>query len=148
MGCSALRRPRWLRPEHSALQLPHPPPSRSAEAVCPGFQCNNPMTKEPKLEAAVRIVPEWQDYDQEVKQLQIRFQEEKAAARGPGPAQEPLADGRPAASGACLPESSGPGGAGSRRGASVRRRPCSSLPPSAQPAHRSAHPAIAAFFFC
>ncbi|KAI4543982.1 hypothetical protein MG293_004248 [Ovis ammon polii] len=39
--------------------------------------CNNPMTKEPKLEAAVRIVPEWQDYDQEVKQLQHRFQEEK-----------------------------------------------------------------------
>uniref|UniRef100_A0A452TRH4 UDP-glucose ceramide glucosyltransferase-like 1 n=1 Tax=Ursus maritimus TaxID=29073 RepID=A0A452TRH4_URSMA len=28
--------------------------------------CNNPMTKEPKLEAAVRIVPEWQDYDQEI----------------------------------------------------------------------------------
>uniref|UniRef100_A0A8C2UXN0 UDP-glucose:glycoprotein glucosyltransferase 1 n=1 Tax=Chinchilla lanigera TaxID=34839 RepID=A0A8C2UXN0_CHILA len=39
--------------------------------------CNNPMTKEPKLEAAVRIVPEWQDYDQEIKQLQIRFQQEK-----------------------------------------------------------------------
>ncbi|XP_011797113.1 PREDICTED: UDP-glucose:glycoprotein glucosyltransferase 1 [Colobus angolensis palliatus] len=39
--------------------------------------CNNPMTKEPKLEAAVRIVPEWQDYDQEIKQLQLRFQKEK-----------------------------------------------------------------------
>nr|XP_060477342.1 UDP-glucose:glycoprotein glucosyltransferase 1 [Panthera onca] len=39
--------------------------------------CNNPMTKEPKLEAAVRIVPEWQDYDQEIKQLQTRFQREK-----------------------------------------------------------------------
>ncbi|XP_060034152.1 UDP-glucose:glycoprotein glucosyltransferase 1 [Erinaceus europaeus] len=39
--------------------------------------CNNPMTKEPKLEAAVRIVPEWQDYDQEIKLLQIRFQKEK-----------------------------------------------------------------------
>ncbi|EHB15938.1 UDP-glucose:glycoprotein glucosyltransferase 1 [Heterocephalus glaber] len=39
--------------------------------------CNNPMTKEPKLEAAVRIVPEWQDYDLEIKQLQIRFQKEK-----------------------------------------------------------------------
>lgn len=35
------------------------------------------MTKEPKLEAAVRIVPEWQDYDQEIKQLQLRFQKEK-----------------------------------------------------------------------
>ncbi|XP_072330785.1 UDP-glucose:glycoprotein glucosyltransferase 1 isoform X2 [Scyliorhinus torazame] len=39
--------------------------------------CNNPMTKEPKLEAAVRIVPEWQDYDQELKQFQRMFQEGK-----------------------------------------------------------------------
>ncbi|CAH2246338.1 UDP-glucose:glyco glucosyltransferase 1 isoform X2 [Pelobates cultripes] len=36
--------------------------------------CNNPMTKEPKLEAAVRIVPEWQDYDQEIKKLYSQFQ--------------------------------------------------------------------------
>ncbi|XP_056420029.1 UDP-glucose:glycoprotein glucosyltransferase 1 isoform X2 [Hyla sarda] len=35
--------------------------------------CNNPMTKEPKLQAAVRIVPEWQDYDQEIKRLYSRF---------------------------------------------------------------------------
>ncbi|KAM4694054.1 UDP-glucose:glycoprotein glucosyltransferase 1 isoform 2-T2 [Discoglossus pictus] len=35
--------------------------------------CNNPKTKEPKLEAAVRIVPEWQDYDQEIKNLYSRF---------------------------------------------------------------------------
>ncbi|XP_006903007.1 PREDICTED: UDP-glucose:glycoprotein glucosyltransferase 1-like, partial [Elephantulus edwardii] len=41
--------------------------------------CNNPMTKEPKLEAAMRIVPEWQDYDQEIKHLQTRFQKEKEA---------------------------------------------------------------------
>lgn len=39
------------------------------------------MTKEPKLEAAVRIVPEWQDYDQEIKQLQILFQKEKEQER-------------------------------------------------------------------
>ncbi|XP_060690892.1 UDP-glucose:glycoprotein glucosyltransferase 1 isoform X2 [Hemiscyllium ocellatum] len=39
--------------------------------------CNNPMTKEPKLEAAVRIVSEWQDYDQELKQLQKLVQEGK-----------------------------------------------------------------------
>lgn len=32
-------------------------------------QCNNPKTKEPKLTAAARIVPEWVDYDNEVKQL-------------------------------------------------------------------------------
>lgn len=40
--------------------------------------CNNPMTKEPKLQAAVRIVAEWSDYDQELKRLQNRVQEEAA----------------------------------------------------------------------
>lgn len=35
------------------------------------------MTKEPKLDAAMRIVPEWQEYDQELKQFQKFFQEEK-----------------------------------------------------------------------
>uniref|UniRef100_A0A8C6XCR7 UDP-glucose ceramide glucosyltransferase-like 1 n=1 Tax=Naja naja TaxID=35670 RepID=A0A8C6XCR7_NAJNA len=39
--------------------------------------CNNPMTKEPKLQAAMRIVPEWQDYDQEIKQLYNQFHQEK-----------------------------------------------------------------------
>ncbi|KAL3846980.1 hypothetical protein ACJMK2_017920, partial [Sinanodonta woodiana] len=29
--------------------------------------CNNPMTKEPKLNAAMRIVPEWKEYDYEIK---------------------------------------------------------------------------------
>lgn len=33
------------------------------------------MTKEPKLQAAVRIVAEWMDYDQEIKRLQTRVQE-------------------------------------------------------------------------
>ncbi|XP_029790655.1 UDP-glucose:glycoprotein glucosyltransferase 1 isoform X2 [Suricata suricatta] len=57
--------------------------------------CNNPMTKEPKLEAAVRIVPEWQDYDQEIKQLQTRFQREKEAGAldEAGPAQQPRWEG-------------------------------------------------------
>uniref|UniRef100_A0A8C5R9B1 Glucosyltransferase 24 catalytic domain-containing protein n=1 Tax=Laticauda laticaudata TaxID=8630 RepID=A0A8C5R9B1_LATLA len=31
--------------------------------------CNNPKTKEPKLEAAIRIVPEWIDYDSEIQKL-------------------------------------------------------------------------------
>jgi UDP-glucose:glycoprotein glucosyltransferase len=31
------------------------------------FQCNNPQTKEPKLDAAQRIVPEWKDYDSEIR---------------------------------------------------------------------------------
>ena len=35
-----------------------------------GLQCNNPLTKEPKLTSAVRIVPEWTSYDTEIKQLQ------------------------------------------------------------------------------
>jgi len=33
-------------------------------------QCNNPLTKEAKLTAAMRIVSEWKDYDLEVKKLQ------------------------------------------------------------------------------
>ncbi|ESN93236.1 hypothetical protein HELRODRAFT_115758 [Helobdella robusta] len=31
--------------------------------------CNNPKTKEPKLEAAMRIVDEWKSYDDEIKRL-------------------------------------------------------------------------------
>lgn len=34
--------------------------------------CNNPMTKEAKLSAAMRIVPEWKEYDEEIKGLQAR----------------------------------------------------------------------------
>ena len=33
------------------------------------LQCNNPLTKEAKLTAAKRIVPEWTDYDNEIKVL-------------------------------------------------------------------------------
>ncbi|KAM6973039.1 UDP-glucose:glycoprotein glucosyltransferase 1 [Aplochiton taeniatus] len=47
--------------------------------------CNNPQTKEPKLQAAVRIVAEWSDYDQEIKRLQTRVQERLAPA---APAKE------------------------------------------------------------
>lgn len=32
------------------------------------------MTKEAKLTAAVRIVPEWTNYDEEIKRLQQRIQ--------------------------------------------------------------------------
>ncbi|VDM38735.1 unnamed protein product [Toxocara canis] len=31
--------------------------------------CNNPLTKEPKLDSATRIIPEWNDYDSEIKKL-------------------------------------------------------------------------------
>jgi UDP-glucose:glycoprotein glucosyltransferase len=36
------------------------------------FQCNNPLTKEAKLTAAMRIVSEWKDYDLEIKNLQSK----------------------------------------------------------------------------
>uniref|UniRef100_A0A3P8XBM6 UDP-glucose ceramide glucosyltransferase-like 1 n=1 Tax=Esox lucius TaxID=8010 RepID=A0A3P8XBM6_ESOLU len=39
--------------------------------------CNNPKTKEPKLSAAVRIVPEWVDYDNEIKQLLTNVQNQE-----------------------------------------------------------------------
>lgn len=35
--------------------------------------CNNPETKEPKLQAAMRIISEWKSYDDEVRNLQKRF---------------------------------------------------------------------------
>jgi len=35
--------------------------------------CNNPLTKTPKLENAVRIVSEWVDYDNAVKAFEKRF---------------------------------------------------------------------------
>ncbi|KAK4136151.1 glycosyltransferase family 24 protein [Trichocladium antarcticum] len=34
--------------------------------------CNNPLTKEPKLERARRQVPEWRDYDEEIARLMER----------------------------------------------------------------------------
>ncbi|XP_058455757.1 UDP-glucose:glycoprotein glucosyltransferase [Malaya genurostris] len=37
--------------------------------------CNNPLTKEAKLTAAQRIVPEWKNYDLEIKRLQAKVDE-------------------------------------------------------------------------
>ena len=48
------------------------------------LQCNNPLTKEPKLTSAVRIVPEWTDYDTEIKQLQDRVISSKDTTDSPG----------------------------------------------------------------
>uniref|UniRef100_A0A8C5M005 UDP-glucose ceramide glucosyltransferase-like 1 n=1 Tax=Leptobrachium leishanense TaxID=445787 RepID=A0A8C5M005_9ANUR len=42
--------------------------------------CNNPKTKEPKLKAAARIVPEWTDYDLEIRQLLKHLEEQKKNA--------------------------------------------------------------------
>ncbi|KAJ8252912.1 hypothetical protein GJAV_G00206940 [Gymnothorax javanicus] len=41
--------------------------------------CNNPKTKEPKLSAAVRIVQEWSEYDQAIKNLLKSAQDESAS---------------------------------------------------------------------
>ncbi|XP_016841360.1 UDP-glucose:glycoprotein glucosyltransferase isoform X1 [Nasonia vitripennis] len=38
--------------------------------------CNNPMTKEAKLQAAMRILPEWVGYDEEIKALQQKIENE------------------------------------------------------------------------
>ncbi|XP_059489463.1 UDP-glucose:glycoprotein glucosyltransferase isoform X2 [Neocloeon triangulifer] len=38
--------------------------------------CNNPLTKEAKLTAAMRILPEWKGYDEEIKQVQERVNSE------------------------------------------------------------------------
>ncbi|XP_019384043.1 PREDICTED: UDP-glucose:glycoprotein glucosyltransferase 2 [Crocodylus porosus] len=39
--------------------------------------CNNPQTKEPKLKAAVRIIPEWVEYDSEIQKLIKQIEREK-----------------------------------------------------------------------
>ncbi|CAG9768969.1 unnamed protein product [Ceutorhynchus assimilis] len=35
--------------------------------------CNNPLTKEAKLSAAIRILPEWKGYDDEIRELQKKI---------------------------------------------------------------------------
>uniref|UniRef100_T1J9H3 UDP-glucose:glycoprotein glucosyltransferase n=1 Tax=Strigamia maritima TaxID=126957 RepID=T1J9H3_STRMM len=40
--------------------------------------CNNPKTKEPKLVSAMRIVPEWKGYDDEIKKFLHRAEEMKS----------------------------------------------------------------------
>lgn len=42
--------------------------------------CNNPKTKEPKLKAAARIVPEWVGYDAEIRQLIAHLETRKKTA--------------------------------------------------------------------
>ncbi|TSO88057.1 UDP-glucose:glycoprotein glucosyltransferase 2 [Bagarius yarrelli] len=39
--------------------------------------CNNPKTKEPKISAAVRIVPEWTRYDNQIKMLLKQVEDRK-----------------------------------------------------------------------
>lgn len=39
--------------------------------------CNNPLTKEPKLEMAKRLLPEWVGLDEEVGKLEEELDDEK-----------------------------------------------------------------------
>ena len=50
--------------------------------VCLSVQCNNPLTKEPKLTSARRIVPEWTSYDTEIQQLQESMEAERPSKTG------------------------------------------------------------------
>ncbi|XP_054642539.1 UDP-glucose:glycoprotein glucosyltransferase 2 isoform X2 [Dunckerocampus dactyliophorus] len=50
--------------------------------------CNNPKTKEPKLMAAARIVPEWVSYDNEIKQLLKQIQEDMMSTLKTMPSQQ------------------------------------------------------------
>ncbi|THU65445.1 hypothetical protein C4D60_Mb05t03700 [Musa balbisiana] len=55
--------------------------------------CNNPMTKEPKLQGARRIVPEWVDLDAEARQLTARILGEEVDSNEPVTSTLPLPDG-------------------------------------------------------
>lgn len=44
------------------------------------LQCNNPLTKEAKLTAAMRILPEWKGYDERIKKLQHKVQSDTLEA--------------------------------------------------------------------
>jgi len=46
------------------------------------YQCNNPLTKEAKLTAAMRIVSEWKDYDLEIKKLQNKVNRNQTDEEG------------------------------------------------------------------
>ncbi|XP_054718713.1 LOW QUALITY PROTEIN: UDP-glucose:glycoprotein glucosyltransferase 1-like [Uloborus diversus] len=43
--------------------------------------CNNPKTKESKLQSAMRIIPEWKDYDSEIKNLFQEFEKQKTSVQ-------------------------------------------------------------------
>lgn len=47
--------------------------------------CNNPKTKEPKLKAAARIVPEWVEYDTQIRQFLKRVGDQKKNLTQPSP---------------------------------------------------------------
>ena len=54
--------------------------------------CNNPLTKEPKLEAAVRLVPEWTEIDDEIKALLAGKKKKQVLIEGKKEANEETSD--------------------------------------------------------
>jgi len=56
--------------------------------------CNNPLTKEPKLTAARRIVSEWSDYDDEMTTLGAQIKSEAADKTQPPPPSSKQSDSR------------------------------------------------------
>lgn len=78
----------WCDDESKAraktIDLVRPPPTHprqfpmkrlrcSPVAAVVVYQCNNPLTKTPKLENAVRIIPEWRDLDEEARSIEERY---------------------------------------------------------------------------
>jgi len=52
--------------------------------------CNNPMTKEPKLQGAKRIISEWVDLDEETRRVTAGiFGEEMETLQMPSPSLQP-----------------------------------------------------------
>ncbi|XP_071037209.1 UDP-glucose:glycoprotein glucosyltransferase 1 [Parasteatoda tepidariorum] len=43
--------------------------------------CNNPKTKESKLASAMRIIPEWKDYDTEIKEFHKEYEKSKTISQ-------------------------------------------------------------------
>ncbi|KAH8364725.1 hypothetical protein KR084_010742 [Drosophila pseudotakahashii] len=54
--------------------------------------CNNPQTKEAKLTAAQRIVPEWKDYDAELKTLLARIEDHENSHGRDSTVDDPVDD--------------------------------------------------------
>ncbi|KAG2188930.1 hypothetical protein INT44_004072 [Umbelopsis vinacea] len=54
--------------------------------------CNNPLTKEPKLDRARRQVPEWEKYDNEVADFQKRLNKKKSTDNGDSTASESIGE--------------------------------------------------------
>ena len=48
------------------------------------------MTKEAKLQAAMRILPEWIGYDEEIKALQLKIENENRQAEKEGTAHKSI----------------------------------------------------------